>query len=281
MSGATRSASRLPSTMTTAETSRDAHDDRDVDALDRLPGELADARPAEHALDHHDAAHEDADVDADHGDDRQDGVGQRVDEHDARRAAGPWRGRCGRSPGAARRSSTSASCAHTSRRRAMPSVSAGRTRWRERAVAADREPAEPARRRRRAAAGRRRIAAPRRRRRRAPSAPGRRGAPRRTAATDAHASGRSAARRRWRRAISSSVAGRRESDQRRDLASAGCRSGRDRPAARRAEIAPDTARQAAGRGRAGGGCSRPSRAVALRPAIWRTGSAGRSRAGRR
>src|SRR5690348_6535686 len=50
---------------------RDAHDDRDVDTLDGLPGELADAGPAEHAFDDDDAAHEDADVDADHGDDRQ------------------------------------------------------------------------------------------------------------------------------------------------------------------------------------------------------------------
>src|SRR6185312_3521548 len=57
---------------------RHAHDDRNIDALDRLPGKLADARPAEHALHHDDTAHEDADIDADHGDDRQDGVGQRM-----------------------------------------------------------------------------------------------------------------------------------------------------------------------------------------------------------
>src|SRR5215203_891543 len=53
---------------------RDAHDDGNVDALARLPGELADARPAEHAFDDHDAAHEHADVEADHRDDGQDGV---------------------------------------------------------------------------------------------------------------------------------------------------------------------------------------------------------------
>ena len=47
MNGATRSARRLPSTMAQADDQRDAHDDRDVDALDRLPGELADAGPAE------------------------------------------------------------------------------------------------------------------------------------------------------------------------------------------------------------------------------------------
>src|SRR5690606_2984500 len=61
---------------------RDAHDDRDVDALDRLPGELADAGPAEHAFDHDDARHEEPDVDADHGDDRQHRVGQRMAEED-------------------------------------------------------------------------------------------------------------------------------------------------------------------------------------------------------
>src|SRR4051812_26941271 len=49
---------------------RDAHDDRNVDALDRLPRQLTDAGPAEHAFDDDDAAHEDANVDADHGDDR-------------------------------------------------------------------------------------------------------------------------------------------------------------------------------------------------------------------
>ncbi len=41
-----------------------------------------DAGPAEDAFDHDDAAHEDADVDADRGDDRQDGVEQRVAEED-------------------------------------------------------------------------------------------------------------------------------------------------------------------------------------------------------
>src|ERR1700761_8139604 len=39
-----------------------AHDDGDVDALDRLPGELTDAGPAEDAFDHDDAGHEGADV---------------------------------------------------------------------------------------------------------------------------------------------------------------------------------------------------------------------------
>src|SRR4051812_7667008 len=61
----------------------DAHDDRHVDLLDGLPGELADAGPAIYGLDHHHAAHELADVDADHGDNRQKRVGQRVAEHDA------------------------------------------------------------------------------------------------------------------------------------------------------------------------------------------------------
>ena len=55
-----------------------ADDHRDVHLLDGLPGELADARPAEHRLDHHQPAHENADIDADHRDHRDDGVGQHV-----------------------------------------------------------------------------------------------------------------------------------------------------------------------------------------------------------
>src|SRR6478735_11269238 len=62
-----------------------AHDDRYVDLLDRLPGELADARPTVHRLDHDHATHELADIDADHCDDRQNGVGQRVPEKNAHR----------------------------------------------------------------------------------------------------------------------------------------------------------------------------------------------------
>ena len=49
--------------------------------------ELADARPAEHQFDDHRPAHEDADVEPDHGDDRQGGVAQGVDQQD--HAAGP------------------------------------------------------------------------------------------------------------------------------------------------------------------------------------------------
>src|SRR5690606_34198555 len=62
---------------------RDPHDDRNVNALDRLPGQLADAGPAEHAFHDDQPAHEDADVDADHGDDRQDRVRQGMADQDA------------------------------------------------------------------------------------------------------------------------------------------------------------------------------------------------------
>ena len=49
-----------------------------------MPGELANAGPAIDSLDHNNAAHELADVDADHGDDRQQGVGQGVAQDDAK-----------------------------------------------------------------------------------------------------------------------------------------------------------------------------------------------------
>ena len=50
---------------------RHAHDDRNVDTLDGLPCQLPDTGPAEHGFHHHDPAHENADIDADHGDDGQ------------------------------------------------------------------------------------------------------------------------------------------------------------------------------------------------------------------
>ncbi len=52
--------------------------------MNRLPGELPDAGPAVDGLDHHDAAHELTDVDADHGDDRQEGVGERMPKDNPR-----------------------------------------------------------------------------------------------------------------------------------------------------------------------------------------------------
>src|SRR5690606_32579616 len=57
------------------------HDDGDVDELDRLPDHLADAGPAEHRLDDHDAAHEHADVEADQRHHRQHRVLEHVLEH--------------------------------------------------------------------------------------------------------------------------------------------------------------------------------------------------------
>src|SRR4029453_5966558 len=46
-----------------------SHDDRNVDLLDGLPGQLSDTGPAEDGFDHHDAAHEVAEVDPNHCDD--------------------------------------------------------------------------------------------------------------------------------------------------------------------------------------------------------------------
>ena len=53
---------------------RDTHDDGNVDALECLPCKLADAGPTEHAFNDDDARHEKTDIDANHGDDRQDGI---------------------------------------------------------------------------------------------------------------------------------------------------------------------------------------------------------------
>ena len=147
----------------------------------------------------------------------------------------------------------------------MPRVSAGRTRCARRAVAAHREPvemhgedveqqhADHELRRRDADEGER------------PSAPGRRGC-RARARRGGPWSGRSTSSKKIAPTISSSVAGRRDQISVGDLGllqvgaaeialQRGCRD------------SADTAREAAGRGRAGGGCSRPSRGVALRPAI--------------
>src|SRR5262245_6880747 len=67
---------------------RDDHDqvlhDRVIAPEDRLHEEAREARQVEHRLRHHQAADEERELDADHGDDGQDGVLQRmVPDHDA------------------------------------------------------------------------------------------------------------------------------------------------------------------------------------------------------
>src|SRR3989441_2296054 len=57
-----------------------AHDHRNVHDLDGLPGQLPDAGPAEHRLDHDDAPHERADVQSHHRDHRQQRVADGVPE---------------------------------------------------------------------------------------------------------------------------------------------------------------------------------------------------------
>ncbi len=119
----------------------DAHDDRDVDALDGLPGQLADAGPAEHAFHNDDAAHEDADVDADHGHDGQDRVRQRVaqDHAAAREALG-----AGGADIVLTQHVDHARAHHPAvpARAEDPERDGGQHKMRERAVAADGEPAE-------------------------------------------------------------------------------------------------------------------------------------------
>src|ERR1043165_4987386 len=56
----------------------DAEDERNVDLEDRLQHLAAEAGPAEDQLDHHRAAEQDAEVDADEGDQRADRVAQRM-----------------------------------------------------------------------------------------------------------------------------------------------------------------------------------------------------------
>ena len=87
--------------------------DRIVAAADRLDQPLADAGPGEDRLGQDRAGEQHADLQADHRDDRDQRVAQRVDADDAAAATGPWRARCGRSPRPAPRASPSASCARS------------------------------------------------------------------------------------------------------------------------------------------------------------------------
>ena len=63
---------------------------RDVALVDRVEDEPPDAGPAEHRLDHDDAAEQEAEFEPDHGDDRQPGVAQRVVHDDGAFADAPW-----------------------------------------------------------------------------------------------------------------------------------------------------------------------------------------------
>src|SRR5438067_11670758 len=65
-----------------AEQKYDALDDRIVAPQDGIDGQPAEPRDGEHALGHHGAADQQRDADADHGDDWDRRVLQRMDEQD-------------------------------------------------------------------------------------------------------------------------------------------------------------------------------------------------------
>ena len=66
-----------------ADDDEDAHQHRIVAREDRVEGQAADAGPREHRLGQHRAGDQRPQVEADDGDDRQDGVPQRMHQHDA------------------------------------------------------------------------------------------------------------------------------------------------------------------------------------------------------
>ena len=81
-----RSTARLVNDDQAGAQEHGAHDDRDVEREHGVEGEPAEPRPVEDGLGQHDAVHERGEVEADHGQERQRRVAERVHADQAERA---------------------------------------------------------------------------------------------------------------------------------------------------------------------------------------------------